>query len=145
MNTSPQPHQQVRRRHRGLAGTLAALALVATLTACGDDKADGPTASTGSNAALIPPVIVDVADVDGMTLGIDVAGTIDIKVPEATVAEWTPDITDPAIVHFVPGRTDGSATFNPGLVGDQAGETTVKLDNTTSGTTVSFTVQVSGS
>ncbi|MEY4339721.1 MAG: hypothetical protein RLZ14_1571, partial [Actinomycetota bacterium] len=43
---------------------------------------------------------------------------------------------------FVPGRDDGSATFNPAITPLKAGTTTVTI--TDGATTINFTVQVNG-
>lgn len=90
----------------------------------------------------LPPVIVDITEVDGTTVQVAEGNTIDITGDKETFQDWTADIQDPAIVEFVPGNDDGSAQFNPGLDALSVGETEVTLDNSTSGDTVTFTVEV---
>ena len=96
---------------------------------------------TGGSSAL-PPVIVDLGDVDGTTVEVTEGGTIDLTGDDDTYAAWTADIADPDVVEFVPGRDDGSAQFNPGLTATSVGETDVTLDNGETGDSVTFTVDV---
>ena len=96
---------------------------------------------TGGSSAL-PPVIVDLGDVEGTTVEVPVGGTIDLIGDDDTYAAWTADIEDSDVVEFVPGRDDGSAQFNPGLTATSVGETDVTLDNGETGESVTFTVDV---
>lgn len=112
-----------------LAATSVAVAMVA-LSGC-----------TGGSQVL-PPVIVDIADVDGTTVEVQEGGAIDITGDDETYTDWTADIADPSIVSFTPGRDDGSAQFNPGLEAKSVGSTDVTLENSSSGDSVSFTVDV---
>jgi hypothetical protein len=101
-------------------------------------------ASSGSSgdASALPPVIVDLAEVDGTTVEVTEGGTIDLTGDDETYAAWTADIDDPEVLGFVPGRDDGSAQFNPGLTATSVGETDVTLDNGETGDSVTFTVDV---
>ncbi len=101
-------------------------------------------AGCSSPTESIPPVIVDLGEVDGTTVEVDEGGTIDLTGDDETYAAWTADIGDPAIVEFTPGRDDGSAQFDPGLTATAPGETEVTLDNTETGESVTFTVEVVG-
>ena len=108
------------------------------LSAC---SAGGSSGGSPESSAL-PPVIVDLDDVDGTTVEVPEGGSIDLTGDDETFTEWTADIADPEIVEFVPGRDDGSAQFNPGLTATSVGTTEVTLDNSESGDSVTFTVDV---
>lgn len=130
------PARRVRRR----LGASAALILVAVggLALAGCSSGGSPP---GESSAL-PPVIVDLDEVDGTTVQVDEGGSIDLTGDDETFTEWSADIADPSIVEFVPGSDDGDAQFNPGLTAKSVGETEVTLDNASSGDTVTFTVEV---
>lgn len=102
----------------------------------------GCTTAGGSGSSALPPVIVSLDDVDGTTVEVPEGGSIDLTGDDETFTEWTADIADPEVVAFVPGRDDGSAQFNPGLTAESVGSTEVTLENSESGDTVSFTVDV---
>ena len=61
---------------------------------------------------------------------------------DETFADWTADVDDPDVVSFVAGRTDGTATFNPGLKALEEGYSDVTLTNSSTGQSVSFEVEV---
>jgi hypothetical protein len=130
---------------RGALTVLAAGGLVLALVACGsDDDGDGdsgaaPTAD--DSASTIGPVVVGVASADGSTVETTLERVIDLDVGDTDVTAWSATVGDPAILTFVAGTDDGSATFNPGLTPTAAGSTTVTL--TDGDTTVEFTVVVS--
>jgi hypothetical protein len=130
------PARRVRRR----LGASAALILMAVggLALAGCSSGESPP---GESSAL-PPVIVDLDEVDGTTVQVDEGGSIDLTGDDETFTEWSADIADPSIVEFVPGNDDGDAQFNPGLTATSVGETEVTLDNASSGDTVTFTVEV---
>ena len=124
-------------RRRAAASVAVVLGLAAGglgLTAC------SPGGSQGSSA--LPPVIVELDDVDGTTVEVPEGGSIDLTGDDETYTEWTADIADPEVVEFVPGRDDGSAQFNPGLTATSVGTTEVTLENSESGDSVTFTVEV---
>lgn len=98
--------------------------------------------STDAGSSALPPVIVDLGDVDGTTVEVPEGGSIDLTGDDETYTDWTADIADPQVVEFVPGRDDGSAQFNPGLTAESVGSTEVTLDNSESGDSVTFTVEV---
>ena len=124
-----------RDRRRGAAAStiLAAIATVAALALAG---------CTGNDAGALPPVVVDLNEVDGTTVEVDEGGTIDLTGDDETYTEWTAEIADPDIVEFEPGRDDGSAQFNPGLTAKSVGDTEVTLENGSTGDSVTFTVTV---
>jgi hypothetical protein len=130
-------------RNRGARGRRAASAVLRASVAIGVLALAG-CASSGSSgdASALPPVIVDLAEVDGTTVEVTEGGTIDLTGDDETYAAWTADIDDPEVLGFVPGRDDGSAQFNPGLTATSVGETDVTLDNGETGDSVTFTVDV---
>jgi hypothetical protein len=123
---------------RGRVAASVAVAVV-TLGAVGLSGCS-PTGNGGSSA--LPPVIVELGDVDGTTVEVPEGGSIDLTGDEETAIQWTADIADPEVVEFVPGRDDGSAQFNPGLTATSVGQTEVTLENGETGDTVTFTVEV---
>lgn len=125
----------------------AAFAVVVSLAACGgtsgsatDPSSTAPSSTAG--AGQLPPVIVDLGEVDGTTVEVALGDSIDLVGDDEHYTTWTAEIADPAIVEFVPGRDDGSAQFNPGLTATAVGETEVTLSNSESGDEVAFTVVV---
>ena len=130
---------------RTLAAVLVAVSFsTAVLAACGDDDDDAAatTAATGTVGNVLPPVIADLTTIDGTTVEVRVGGVIDLTGDTKTFTDWTADITDPKIAEFTPGRNEGGASFNPGIKGLAAGTTAVKMTNSTTATSVSFTVTV---
>lgn len=115
------------------AAVLFVLGATMAATGCASAEPDGKT---------LPPVIVDVDEIDGTTVEVAEGNTIDLTGDDETYLDWTAEIDDPEVVTFVPGKDDGSAQFNPGLVADQVGDTEVTLDNSSSGESVTFTVEV---
>lgn len=130
--------------------TLRAGASVAVLIAAGALALAGCTSTSGANethpatasAEVVAPVIVDLNDVDGTTVQVEVGNVIDLTGDDETYADWGAEIADESVVSFTPGRDDGSAQFNPGLNALAVGETEVALDNTSTDQTVTFTVKV---
>ena len=128
-----------------MRGRVAASVAVMLGVALGGFGLTGCTASGGSSggdSSALPPVIVDLGDVDGTTVEVPESGSVDLTGDDETYTDWTADIADPAVVEFVPGRDDGSAQFNPGLTAKSVGTTEVTLDNSESGDSVTFTVDV---
>jgi hypothetical protein len=142
--TTPRPSRHSSRR--AFAAVVIAVGFSAgTLAACGDD--DDDTAATTTTAAgnvgtVLPPIIADLNSIDGTTVEVRQGGTIDLTGDSETFTDWTAEIADAKVAEFVPGRTDGSASFNPGIKALAPGTTTVKMTNSTSSETVSFTVTV---
>ena len=124
-------------------GRVAASVAVASVLAIGALAVVGCSSGGSSgDASALPPMIVDLGDVEGTTVEVPVGGTIDLTGDDQTYTAWTADIADPAVVEFVPGRDDGDAQFNPGLTAKSEGETEVTLDNSETGDSVTFTVDV---
>jgi hypothetical protein len=77
---------------------------------------------------MLPPIIVDIAEIDGATIEVPLGTMLVLATGRhAGVAGWSADIGDPAVASFVPGRDDGSATFNPGVEPHSVGITEVTL------------------
>jgi hypothetical protein len=123
---------------RGRVAASVAVAVV-TLGAIGLSGCSSP--GTGGSSAL-PPVIVELDNVDGTTVEVPEGGSIDLTGDEETATQWTAEIADPEVVEFVPGRDEGGAQFNPGLTATSVGQTEVTLENGETGDTVTFTVEV---
>jgi hypothetical protein len=123
-------------RGRVAASVAVAVVTLGTLGLTGCSSAD-----TGGSSAL-PPVIVELDNIDGTTVEVPEGGSIDLTGDDETAIQWTADIDDPEVVEFVPGRDDGSAQFNPGLTATSVGQTEVTLENGETGDTVTFTVEV---
>lgn len=114
----------------------------ATLLALGLASAFALAGCAGPTTGVIAPVIADLTTIDGTTVTVGVGNVIDLTGDDETFTSWTADIADPKIVEFTPGKDDGSAQFNPGLKALSEGSTDVTLDNSKSGDSVTFTVEV---
>jgi hypothetical protein len=127
---------------RRLTATLVASLAVVSLAACSDnDSGSGsstPGGGTGSQA--LPPVMVGTDGLEGTTVQVPLTNTIVINAENPTT--WAGSVSDISIASFVPGRSDGSATFNPAITPLKAGTTTVTITDGTA--TITFTVQVNG-
>lgn len=102
----------------------------------------GCTPAATPDSETLPPVIVDINEIDGTTVEVAEGNVIDLTGDDETYLDWTAEISDPEVAEFTPGKDDGSAQFNPGLTALSVGDTEVTLDNSTSGDTVTFTVEV---
>ena len=111
------------------------------LVACSDDDDDAATTTQASSSAL-PPVIVEIGSLDGTTVELTEGSTIDVTGDEETYTDWTAEIADPAVVSFTPGRDEGGAQFNPGFEALAVGSTEVTMSNSSSGETLTFTIDV---
>ena len=130
------------RSRRGYRRVAASVAVASVLAVGALALAGCSSGGSSGDASALPPVIVDLGDVEGTTVEVPEGGTIDLTGDDQTSTAWTADIADPAVVEFVPGRDDGSAQFNPGLTAKSEGETEVTLDNSETGDSVTFTVDV---
>src|SRR5690606_30632508 len=100
---------------------------------------DPGSSSDSDNGEALPPIMVDVAEVDGTTVQVPLDNVLVLTGDDDTLKAWSATIADPSIVEFVPGKDDGSAQFNPGLDPLAEGVTEVTLDNADSGDTLTFT------
>lgn len=114
----------------------------AALLALGMASAFALAGCAASSTGVIAPVIADLTKIDGTTVTVGVGNVIDLTGDDKTYTSWEADIADPKIVEFTPGKDDGSAQFNPGLKALAEGSTEVTLDNSESGDSVTFTVEV---
>jgi hypothetical protein len=123
---------------------LAALAPAVVLGGCGsdDDDEDVDSPTTEQSTGVLPPVLVDVDALEGTTVEVRDGGAVVVTGDDETFTAWTATIADPTVVAFVPGRDDGSATFNPGFEALAVGGTDVTMANGESGATIGFRIDV---
>ena len=119
-----------------------AVLLVASLTGCTGSGSGVASDSDGASGSVIAPVSVPITEVDGTTVTVQVGNVVNLTGDDETFADWTAEIDDPEVVSFVDGRTDGSATFNPGVKALEVGDSDVTLTNSSIGHSVSFEVEV---
>jgi hypothetical protein len=122
------------------------------LTACASSGGQGePVASnsatssaeSGSGNSALPPVIVELSEIDGTTVEVPLDNVVDLVTADGDdVTAWTAKVSDEAVAEFIPGKDDGSAQFNPGIKPLAEGTTDVVMTNPTTDATVSFTVTV---
>ncbi|WP_431031168.1 hypothetical protein [Plantibacter sp. RU18] len=117
---------------------IAILGAVLGTSACTSGTPSGR--SSASDAGVIAPVIVQLADQDGRTVSVGLGNVVDLVAVDPKA--WTAKITDPSIAEFVAGGTRGGATFNPGVQPLAVGTTEVTLTNDSDDTTVVFTLEV---
>jgi hypothetical protein len=86
---------------------------------------------------------MDVNDLQGATVELVVGQVLNITTGDLAVDSYSGEVDDSTVAEFVPGRVDGSATFNPGVTALAPGSTPVVLSNTDGGIQdVTFTVSV---
>ena len=103
----------------------------------------GASSTASASTGVLPPVIVNIADIDGTTVDVPLGNTIDLVTGEGEdPTTWTAKLSDESVAEFVPGKNDGSATFNPGITPLAEGTTDVVLSNPATDASVSFTVNV---
>jgi hypothetical protein len=123
---------------------ITALAAAATfgLSACSSGSDNDSDSDNSSTSQLVGPIVVEVADLDGTTVEVNVDQMVDINTGDTDPADFTGKVADSKVAEFVAGGPDGSATFNPGVTGLAMGSTTVELTNTKTGDVITFTVTV---
>ncbi|MEF2979367.1 hypothetical protein [Subtercola sp. YIM 133946] len=89
----------------------------------------GGTASTGGTG-VIAPIIINFYDGTAQFATVGLGNVVVINTSPDDVTLFTGDVGQPAIAKFVPGHTDGSATFNPGIQPLAVGATTVTITDT---------------
>ena len=118
----------------GVAGLLAV-----ALSACG--AGSGEATKTGD---VIAPITMNANDLQGADVDLVVGQVLNINTGDLAVESYTGEVSDPAVAEFVPGRTDGSAEFNPGVTALAEGTAEVTLVNAQGGIQpLEFTVHVS--
>lgn len=93
---------------------------------------------------MLPPITVSANDLQGATVEINSKQPLNIDTGDLAVDSYSLVSMDPeGIVEFVPGRSDGSAEFNPGFTAVKEGSTDVVLKNAQGGIQdLSFTIEV---
>lgn len=139
------------RQSWGAGATLIAVALVG----CAGPQSPTPTptatssptqtASPSPPTPVIAPVTMDVGDLQGTTVELVVGQALNITTGDLAVDSYSGDVDDPAVAEFVPGRVDGTATYNPGIMALAPGSTAVVLSNSDGGIQdVTFSISVTG-
>lgn len=96
-----------------------------------------------SQSNVIAPVTMDAGELQGETVELIVGQVLNINTGDLATDSYSGEVADPAVAEFVPGGTDGSATFNPGVTALSVGSTEVVLSNSDGGIQdVTFTVEV---
>jgi len=122
-------------RYSGLIAGAGILAIVALLSGC----------STPSSGPVIAPVTMNVNELQGKTVDLDVGQVLNITTGDLAGDSYTGKVADTNVAEFVPARKDASAEFNPGVKAIGAGKTKVVLSNSDGGIEdVEFTVDVHG-
>jgi len=92
---------------------------------------------------VVEPVTVDVGQLQGATVEVAMGQIININTGDLAVDSYTAKIGDPSIAEFTQGKTEGDATFNPGIKPLAVGETSVTMTNAQGGIQpLEFTVKV---
>lgn len=119
-----------------------ALASAAVLSGCSSTPTPSPTDSV-IGGDVLPPIIESVNDLQGATVELPLNTVLSIDTESLAVDSYTAEVADPAVVEFVQGRDDGSATFNPGFTPLEEGTTEVTLTNAQGGIQpLTFTIEV---
>lgn len=122
-------------RYSGLIAGAGILAIVALLSGC----------STPSSGPVIAPVTMNVNELQGKTVDLDVGQVLNITTGDLAGDSYSGKVADTNVAEFVPARKDASAEFNPGVKAIGAGKTKVVLSNSDGGIEdVEFTVDVHG-
>lgn len=124
---------------RAGAGVVAALALALALTGC------APPVPAESPSSVIAPVVLSVDELQGATVNLVVGQVLDIDTGDLPVDSYRGEVSDTAVLDFVEGRDDGSATYNPGVTALAPGTAEVMMTNVEGGIEeLIFTVDVAG-
>lgn len=139
-----------------ISTVIAGVALVAGLAACSSNATEIKDIPAGSSsdmsgtstpapiadATVVAPIVLTPADANGKTVEAVVGQGIDIDVPDQDEANWTATVTDPAVLVFMQGGTQGTAVTNPGFQVMTSGTSDVTMTNGKTGETVTFKVNV---
>lgn len=91
----------------------------------------------------VPPITVSANDIQGETVKVPLNSTLVINTGDLAVDSYTANVADESIATFVQGRTDGSATYNPGFTPKAVGTTGVTMTNSQGGIQpLTFTIDV---
>lgn len=92
---------------------------------------------------VIAPVVMDVGDLQGETVELEVGQVLDIDTGDLAVDSYAGDVEDAAVAEFVRGQEDSYGSSNPGVRALAEGTTRVVLSNEDGGIQdVTFTVEV---
>lgn len=131
---------------RLLATAAVAGLAVLGLSACtGGTAASDPTADAreGTPSSMLPPIIVEIAEVDGTTVEVPLGNVLVLATAkDAPVIGWSAEIADDTIAAFKPGSEEGGASFNPGIEPRAEGTTEVTLRDSSTSETIAFTLTV---
>lgn len=120
------------------AAIVGAVAIALTLSACNSGAADKPIGGD-----IIAPVTENIGDLQGASVELKVGQVLNINTGDIPVDGYEGEAADPAIAEFTPGRTDGSAEFNPGFTAKAPGTTEATMTATQGGIqAVTFTITV---
>lgn len=109
--------------HRAIASAflvLVAFGLSVLLAGCSQNE----TRHEDETEAL-PPVIVEVGELDGATLEISGSQPLVVNAPDPI--DWIGMADDPEVAEFIPGKEDGGATYNPGFEARGPGKTSATM------------------
>jgi hypothetical protein len=127
---------------------LTALALTGVaalgLTACtAGGSASSSAAPDGASSSALPPVIVELAEIDGTTVEVPLGNVLVLATAQdAAVTGWSAEIADDTVAAFVAGYEEGGASFNPGIEPRAEGTTEVVLRDSATSETLAFTLTV---
>lgn len=119
---------------RSLPALVVSLALGLSLSSCSD-----ATNKDEEATEALPPVIVELDQLDGETFEITSDRPLVVNAPEP--ADWQGETADPAVAVFAPGRLEESAEYNPGFEAVGPGLTSASMTGP-DGTTYNFELAV---
>jgi hypothetical protein len=123
------------------AAVVSASLLMAGCAAAASSSPTGDSTPIGGD--IVAPVTMSAGDLQGASIDLVVGQTLNIDTGDLAVDSYTGTVADRAVAEFVAGRDDGSATFNPGVLAQAAGTTSVTMTNKDGGIQpLEFTVVV---
>ncbi|UOE43540.1 hypothetical protein [Agromyces larvae] len=129
-------------RRRRASVLVAAIGVAGALAFSGCAAGAGDETAEPTDGDVLPPIMVQLDEVDGTTVEVPLDNVIVLQGDDETYTAWEADIADESVAEFTPGRDDGSASFDPGITPLKVGSTEVTLDNSETGDSVTFTVDV---
>lgn len=122
---------------RSVFALAAVAALTVPLVGCAG------TSSEPIGGDVIAPVTMSVNELQGERVDLVVGQVLNITTESLAVDSYSGEVADPKVAEFVPGRTDDSAEFNPGVTALAAGTSEVTMTNDQGGIQpLTFTVVV---
>ena len=119
---------------RSLPALVVSLALGLSLSSCSDTTNKDEEATEA-----LPPVIVELDQLDGETFEITADRPLVVNAPEP--AGWQGETADPSVAAFVPGKLEETAEYNPGFEAVGPGSTNASMTGP-DGNTYSFEIVV---